>query len=59
MSGPATPVTLADVRAARDRIAAAIMRTPCPESRPLSSARLGTRAAMSSLRIVTMRPPSP
>jgi threonine dehydratase len=36
MSGPATPVTLADVRAARDRIASGIMRTPCPESRPLS-----------------------
>jgi threonine dehydratase len=36
MSGPADSVTLADVRAARDRIASGIMRTPCPESRPLS-----------------------
>ena len=32
----ASPVTLADVRAARERIASGIMRTPCPESRPLS-----------------------
>jgi threonine dehydratase len=36
MSGPAAPVTLDDVRAARERIASGIMRTPCPESRPLS-----------------------
>ena len=36
MSSHASPVTLADVRAARDRIASGIMRTPCPESRPLS-----------------------
>ena len=35
MSGGA-PVTLADIRAAHARIAAGIMRTPCPESRPLS-----------------------
>lgn len=36
MSGHAAPITLADVRAARERIASGIMRTPCPESRPLS-----------------------
>ena len=36
MSGRGSPVTLDDVRAARERIASGIMRTPCPESRPLS-----------------------
>ncbi len=35
MSGRA-PVTLDDIRSARARIASGIMRTPCPESRPLS-----------------------
>ena len=35
MSGGA-PVTLDAIRAARVRIASGIMRTPCPESRPLS-----------------------
>ena len=36
MSGRGSPVTLDDVRAARERIASGIMRTPCPESQPLS-----------------------
>jgi threonine dehydratase len=36
MSGREPPVTLADIQAARERIASGIMRTPCPESRPLS-----------------------
>ncbi|NCX99340.1 MAG: pyridoxal-phosphate dependent enzyme, partial [Planctomycetia bacterium] len=36
MSGRARSVTLDDVRGARERIASGIMRTPCPESRPLS-----------------------
>jgi threonine dehydratase len=35
MSGRA-PVTLDDILSARARIASGIMRTPCPESRPLS-----------------------
>jgi threonine dehydratase len=29
-------VTLADIRSAHDRIASGILRTPCPESVPLS-----------------------
>jgi len=36
MSHREPPVTLADIQAARERIASGIMRTPCPESRPLS-----------------------
>ena len=36
MSGRGAPVTLDDIRAAHVRIASDIMRTPCPESRPLS-----------------------
>ena len=36
MSGRGSSVTLDDIRAARERIASGIMRTPCPESRPLS-----------------------
>ena len=37
MSGRAVPVTLDDIRVAHARIASGIMRTPCPESRPLSA----------------------
>ncbi|MFM7136499.1 MAG: threonine ammonia-lyase [Planctomycetota bacterium] len=36
MSGRDEPITLAAIRAAHARIASGIMRTPCPESRPLS-----------------------
>ncbi|MFM8413583.1 MAG: pyridoxal-phosphate dependent enzyme [Planctomycetota bacterium] len=36
MRDQAPPLTLDEVRAARARIASGIMRTPCPESRPLS-----------------------
>lgn len=36
MSGRDQPVTLDDILAAHARIASGIMRTPCPESRPLS-----------------------
>ena len=36
MSGRDQPVTLDDIRSAHARIASGIMRTPCPESRPLS-----------------------
>jgi len=36
MSGRDRPVTLDTIRAAHARIASGIMRTPCPESRPLS-----------------------